>query len=97
MKITTMFKPGIVLILLLLLLCCYLHSCAASKCSLQPLANNISIIHLSGTPQEIGAQHGTLLKENIQQARDAGGIGFLNKPICKEELGQAIHDILGAD
>ena len=36
-------------------------------------------------------------EENIQQARDAGGIGFLNKPICKEELGQAIHDILGAD
>jgi len=34
-------------------------------------------------------------EENIQQARDAGGIGFLNKPICKEELGQAIHDILG--
>jgi len=36
-------------------------------------------------------------EENIQQARDAGGIGFLNKPICKEELGQAIHDILGTD
>jgi len=34
-------------------------------------------------------------EENIQQAKDAGGIGFLNKPICKEELGQAIHDILG--
>jgi CheY-like chemotaxis protein len=34
-------------------------------------------------------------EENIQQARDAGGIGFLNKPICKEELDQAIRDILG--
>lgn len=34
-------------------------------------------------------------EENIQQARDAGGIGFLNKPICKEELGKAIRDILG--
>ncbi len=36
-------------------------------------------------------------EENIQQARDAGGIGFLNKPICKEELGQAIHDIFGTN
>ncbi|HEX9714836.1 MAG TPA: response regulator [Desulfurivibrionaceae bacterium] len=36
-------------------------------------------------------------EENIQQARDAGGVGFLNKPICKEELGQAIRDILGTD
>lgn len=34
-------------------------------------------------------------EENIQQAKDAGGIGFLNKPICKEELGKAIRDILG--
>jgi CheY-like chemotaxis protein len=36
-------------------------------------------------------------EDNIQQAREAGGIGFLNKPICKEELDQAIHDILGMD
>jgi len=36
-------------------------------------------------------------EENIQQAREAGCIGFLNKPICAEELGQAIHDILGTD
>ena len=36
-------------------------------------------------------------EENIQQAKEAGCIGFLNKPICKEELGQAIHDILGTD
>jgi CheY-like chemotaxis protein len=34
-------------------------------------------------------------EENIQQAKDVGGIGFLNKPICKEELGKAISDILG--
>lgn len=34
-------------------------------------------------------------EENIQQAQNAGGIGFLNKPICKEELGKAISDILG--
>lgn len=34
-------------------------------------------------------------EENIQQARNVGGIGFLNKPICKEELGKAISDILG--
>jgi CheY-like chemotaxis protein len=34
-------------------------------------------------------------EENIQQANNAGGIGFLNKPICKEELGKAISDILG--
>ena len=33
-------------------------------------------------------------EENIQQATGAGGIGFLNKPICKEELGKAISDIL---
>ena len=36
-------------------------------------------------------------EESIQQAREAGGVGFLNKPICKEELGQAIRDILGTD
>jgi CheY-like chemotaxis protein len=36
-------------------------------------------------------------EENIQHAREAGCIGFLNKPICKEELSQAIHDILGTD
>lgn len=36
-------------------------------------------------------------EENIQQAREAGGTGFLNKPICKEELGQAISDILGSN
>ena len=36
-------------------------------------------------------------EENIQQAREAGGIGFLNKPICKEELSQAILDIFGTD
>jgi len=36
-------------------------------------------------------------EENIQQAREAGCIGFLNKPICKEELGQAIRDILGTN
>jgi len=36
-------------------------------------------------------------EENIRQAREAGGIGFLNKPICKEELGRAIGDILDAD
>lgn len=36
-------------------------------------------------------------EENIEQAREAGGIGFLNKPICKEELDQAIRDILGTD
>jgi len=34
-------------------------------------------------------------EENIHQAQHAGGIGFLNKPICKEELGKAIGDILG--
>ena len=34
-------------------------------------------------------------EENIQQAKGVGGIGFLNKPICKEELGKAISDILG--
>ncbi len=36
-------------------------------------------------------------EESIQQAREAGGVGFLNKPICKEELEQAIRDILGTD
>ncbi len=36
-------------------------------------------------------------EENILQAKEAGCIGFLNKPICKEELSQAIHDILGTD
>jgi len=35
-------------------------------------------------------------EESIQQAREAGGIGFLNKPICKEELDQTIRDVLGA-
>ena len=34
-------------------------------------------------------------EENIRQAESAGGNGFLNKPICKEELGKAIDDILG--
>ncbi|HIJ91146.1 MAG: response regulator [Desulfobulbaceae bacterium] len=36
-------------------------------------------------------------EESIQQAKEAGGVGFLNKPICKEELDQAIRDILGAN
>ena len=36
-------------------------------------------------------------EENIEQAREAGSIGFLNKPICKEELDQAIRDILGTE
>lgn len=36
-------------------------------------------------------------EENIKQAKEAGCVGFLNKPICKEELNQAILDILGAD
>ncbi|MDG4474937.1 response regulator [Thiovibrio frasassiensis] len=34
-------------------------------------------------------------EESIVQAKEAGGIGFLNKPICREELSQAIHDIIG--
>lgn len=34
-------------------------------------------------------------EENIEQAREAGSIGFLNKPICREELGKAIRNILG--
>ena len=36
-------------------------------------------------------------EENIEQAREAGGVGFLNKPICREELDQAIRDILGTE
>lgn len=36
-------------------------------------------------------------EENIKQAREAGAVGFLNKPICKEELDQAIRDILGTE
>src|SRR3989339_1158933 len=36
-------------------------------------------------------------EENIKQAREAGSVGFLNKPICKEELDQAIRDILGTE
>ncbi len=34
-------------------------------------------------------------EEDIQQARNAGGAGFLNKPICKEELGKAVSDLVG--
>lgn len=34
-------------------------------------------------------------EEDIQQARNAGSVGFLNKPICKEELGKAVGDLLG--
>lgn len=34
-------------------------------------------------------------EDNIKQAESVGGNGFLNKPICKEELGKAINDILG--
>ncbi|MFH7320279.1 response regulator [Desulfurivibrio sp. D14AmB] len=34
-------------------------------------------------------------EDNIRQAKAAGGNGFLNKPICKEELGKAIDHILG--
>lgn len=33
-------------------------------------------------------------EENIQAAEAAGGNGFLNKPICKEDLGKAINEIL---
>lgn len=36
-------------------------------------------------------------EENIEQAKEAGAIGFLNKPICKEELDQAIRTILGTN
>lgn len=35
-------------------------------------------------------------EENIRQAEAAGGNGFLNKPICKEELGKAIDQILSS-
>ncbi|ADH85220.1 response regulator [Desulfurivibrio alkaliphilus] len=36
-------------------------------------------------------------EENIREAKEAGGNGFLNKPICKEELGLAINKILDPD
>ncbi|MFH0889340.1 MAG: C45 family peptidase [Planctomycetota bacterium] len=65
---TITLKSRLVFIPTLFSLCCCLHSCAINKGSLQPLKDNISIIHLSGTPQEIGTQHGTLLKENIKKA-----------------------------
>lgn len=79
---TITVKSKLVLIPVLFSLCGCLHSCAptgllsqgnpvgdaTNKSSLQPLEDNISIIHLSGTPQEIGTQHGTLLKENIKKA-----------------------------
>lgn len=32
-------------------------------------------------------------EENIRQAEAVGGNGFLNKPICKEELGKTIHNV----
>jgi len=75
-------KSELVFIPVLFSLCCCLYNCAPTgllsqgspvrdainKSSLQPLEDNISIVHLSGTPQEIGTQHGTLLKENIKKA-----------------------------
>lgn len=36
-------------------------------------------------------------EENIRQAQEAGGQGFLNKPICKEELGKTINNVLDPD
>ncbi|MDF1615588.1 response regulator [Desulfurivibrio dismutans] len=36
-------------------------------------------------------------EENIREAQEVGGNGFLNKPICKEELGTAINKILNPD
>jgi len=33
-------------------------------------------------------------EEDIKRAREAGGQGFLNKPICREELQNAINNIL---
>ena len=32
-------------------------------------------------------------EEDIKRAQDAGGQGFLNKPVCKEELEKAIDNI----
>jgi CheY-like chemotaxis protein len=34
-------------------------------------------------------------EENIAEAKKAGGIGFLNKPICQQELEEEIKKILG--
>ena len=36
-------------------------------------------------------------EEDIRMAREAGGCGFLNKPISKEELKTTIFSILDAD
>lgn len=36
-------------------------------------------------------------EENFRQAEDLGAAGYLNKPICREELAQVIDRILGAD
>ena len=45
----------------------------------------------SGIPVTIFTSLGS--EEDIKRAREAGGQGFLNKPICKEELEAAIDKI----
>ncbi|MCK5405662.1 MAG: response regulator [Desulfobulbaceae bacterium] len=36
-------------------------------------------------------------EEDIRNAKNAGGLAFLNKPICKEELQEAISKILSPE
>jgi CheY-like chemotaxis protein len=36
-------------------------------------------------------------EEDIQQAKNAGCIGFLNKPICEDELREAVNKILAQE
>ena len=56
---------------------------ATSRIKSDPATTNIPVLIFTSLGSE----------EDIQHAKDAGGQGFLNKPICKEELEAAIEKI----
>lgn len=54
---------------------------ATSRIKADPATANIPVLIFTSLGSE----------EDIKRAQDAGGQGFLNKPVCKEELEEAIN------
>ena len=59
---------------------------ATNRIKFDPKTNHIPVIIFTSLGSE----------EDIKHAQDAGGQGFLNKPICKEELEAAIDKIFAS-
>ncbi len=59
---------------------------ATNRIKFDPKTNHIPVIIFTSLGSE----------EDIKRAQEAGGQGFLNKPICKEELEAAIDKIFAS-